>query len=59
MRPQLGQLAGAEGHPVSFMIRIDKLHTDAPKNATYDNLTSEARSFMTDLDPNSLSRAFQ
>jgi exosortase J len=59
MRPQLGQLAGAEGHPVSFMIRIDKLHTDVPKNATYDNLTSEARSFMTGLDPNALSRAFQ
>jgi len=59
MQPQLGQLAGAEGHPVSFMIRIDKLHTDEPKNVTYGLLTTEAQSFITGLDPNGLSRAFQ
>jgi exosortase J len=55
----LGQLAGAEGHPVAFMIRIDKLHTNEPKNVTYGLLTTEAQSFIRDLDPNSLSRAFQ
>jgi exosortase J len=59
MQPQLGQLAGAEGHPVSIMIRIDKLHTDEPKNTTYGLLSAEARSFIMGLDPNGLSRAFQ
>jgi exosortase J len=59
MQPQLSQLAEAEGHPVSLMIRIDKLHTNESKNVTYDLLTAEARNFIMGLDPNGLSRAFQ
>jgi exosortase J len=59
MQPQLSQLAAAEGHPVSFMIRIDKLHTDEPKDVTHGLLTAEAQSFIQGLDPNGLSRDFQ
>jgi exosortase J len=59
VRPQLGQLAGTEVHPVSFMIRIDKLRTNEPKKVTYDLLTNEARSFVIGLDPTGLSRTFQ
>jgi exosortase J len=59
MQPQFGQMAAAKGHPVSFMIRIDKLHANEPKNATYGLLTAEAQSFIQGLDPIGLSRAFQ
>lgn len=58
LEPQIGELAGS-GHPVSIMIRIDKLHSSAPKAVNYDLLATEAQRFLAGLDPVSLSRAFQ
>ncbi|MGA2754258.1 MAG: hypothetical protein ABSE53_10845 [Terracidiphilus sp.] len=64
LKPQIGELAGGEAHPVPIMIRIDHLQTDqphsgAPKAATQSALTAEAQKFLAGLDPMSLSQAFQ
>jgi exosortase J len=59
LRPQLSEIAERGTHPVSIMIRIDKLHQNLPKAATYDLLSAEAQRFVSGLDLNSLSSAFQ
>jgi exosortase J len=59
LKPQMSELAGGAAHPVPIMIRIDRLHSDAPKAATQSALTAEAQKFLSGLDPMSLSQAFQ
>lgn len=59
LKPQLSEIAERGTHPVSIMIRIDKLHQNLPKAATYDLLSAEAQRFLSGLDLNSLSSAFQ
>jgi exosortase J len=56
---QSGQAAAAGQHPVSIMIRIDKLHSDLAKEQNYDQLAAETQAFLAGFDPASLSRAFQ
>ncbi len=59
MEPQLRVFGGSGPHPVSIMIRIDKLHATAPKTVNYGQLSSEAERFVGGLDLKSLSREFQ
>jgi exosortase J len=59
LKPRIGELAGGAAHPVPIMIRIDRVHSDAPKTVTQSALTSEAQKFLAGLDPMSLSQAFQ
>ena len=59
LQPQEGDFGGFGQHPVSIMIRIDKLHSNTPKGANYDLLTTEAQNFIAGLNPLSLSKAFQ
>ncbi len=59
LKPQDSQLTGSGMHPVSIMLRIDRLHPDIPKAVTYGQLSDEAQSFLTGLDVKALSRAFQ
>ncbi len=59
LKPRMDKIVGLGTHPVSIMIRIDKLHENAPKAATYDLLSSEAQRFLAGLDLSSLSSAFQ
>ncbi|MGA7342219.1 MAG: exosortase J [Terracidiphilus sp.] len=59
LKPQISEIAERGTHPVSIMIRIDKLHQNVPKAATYDLLSTEAQRFLSGLDLNSLSSAFQ
>ena len=59
LKPQMGELAKQGAHPVSIMVRIDKLHENVPTAATYDQLSAEAQRFLSGLDLNSLSSAFQ
>jgi len=59
LEPQLREFRGTGPHPVSIMIRIDKLHGTAPKNENYNVLSSEAEKFVAGLDLRSLSKEFQ
>ncbi len=74
LKPQVSELAGGAAHPVPVMIRIDRPrpdraqslgpqsdrhHSSDPTTATQTALTAEARSFISGLDPMSLSRTFQ
>jgi len=59
LKPRLDELSGSGSHPVSIMVRINTLHTNAPKAVTYGQLTDEARKFLSGLDPVSLSGTFQ
>lgn len=59
LKPQITELATSGAHPVPIMIRIDKLHSDAPKAVAQSVLTAEAQKFLSGFDPMSLSRAFQ
>jgi exosortase J len=59
LKPEVGELPGSLEHPVSTMIRIDKLHSDAARSVTHDVLSTDAQKFLAGLDPMSLSRAFQ
>ena len=59
LRPRMSELAASGAHPVPIMIRIDKLHSDAPKTVTQSALTSEAQKFLSGFNPMSLSQAFQ
>ena len=59
LKPRMDEFSGSGSHPVSIMVRIDRLHTDAPKTVTYDQLTSEAQKILAGLDPLSLSGTFQ
>lgn len=59
LQPQSIALAASGAHPVSIMVRIDRLESDAPKSVNYGHLSAEAERFISGLDPMSLSRAFQ
>jgi exosortase J len=52
-------LAGSGHHPVSIMVRIDRLHSEGSRAETQQSLTDEAQRFLAGFDPESLSRAFQ
>lgn len=57
--PRLSELAAAGAHPVPIMIRIDRLHSSAPRRETHEILSAEARQFLSSFDPLPLSAAFQ
>jgi exosortase J len=59
LEEQFGSLAGSAQHPVSIMVRIDRLHGNASKAATQQLLSDEAQKFVAGLDPTGMSRAFQ
>jgi exosortase J len=59
LKPHMDEFAGSVSHPVSIMVRIDRLHSGAPNAVTYGQLTDEAQKFISGLDPKNLSRAFQ
>jgi len=59
LEQQMDKLTGSDQHPVSIMVRIDRLHSSGPKSATQDLLSDEAQRFLTGFDPTGLSRAFQ
>lgn len=59
VKPQLSQLGAVAEHPVPVMIRIDRLHTEGPKNANYEVLSAEAQKFLSGLNPMSMGGAFQ
>jgi exosortase J len=59
LKPRIGELAGTGAHPVPIMIRIDRLHSAAPKSETYSVLSAEAQRFLSAFDPLPLSQAFQ
>jgi exosortase J len=59
LKPQMAGFSGSGEHPVSTLIRIDKLHSNEPKTVTHDLLLAEAQEFIEGLNPTSLSRAFQ
>jgi exosortase J len=54
-----GRAAGPAQHPVSIMMRIDKLHSNSGKSENYDQLTAEAQAFLAGFDPANLSGGFQ
>jgi len=55
----MSDLAASGAHPVPIMVRIDRLHSDAPKAAVQSALTAEAQRFLSGFDPMALSQAFQ
>ena len=59
LAPVTSENAMGAQHPVSIMIRIDRLKSNAPKSVASELLLSEARKFITAIDFTSLSRAFQ
>lgn len=59
LKPQSDEFSAAGTHPVSIMVRIDRLHSNVPKTVTYRQLSDEAQSFLAGLDMKGLSRAFQ
>jgi exosortase J len=46
-------------HPVSIMVRIDRIHSAGPRAATHQLLLTEAQSFLASFDPTRVSGAFQ
>jgi exosortase J len=59
LMPQSNELSPFGARPVSIMLRIDRLHSDASKGDIYSQLSVEAKSFIAGLDTKGLSRAFQ
>ena len=64
LKPRVSELGGGAAHPVPIMIRIDRPqsdqpHSNAPVAETQAALTAEAQKFLSNLDPMSLSQAFQ
>jgi len=59
LKPQSDGLSATGAHPVSIMLRIDRLHSSLSRAVTYGELSDEARSFLAGLDMKALSRAFQ
>ena len=59
LRPRISEFATSGAHPVPIMVRIDQLHSGAPKAAVQSALTAEAQRFLSGFDPLALSRAFQ
>jgi exosortase J len=47
------------GHPVSFLVRIDQLSSQAPESETRALLTAELQQFLKGLDASELSQSFQ
>jgi exosortase J len=46
-------------HPVSFMVRIDRLASEAPESNVHTLLTTELQQFLVGLDASQLSQSFQ
>jgi hypothetical protein len=46
-------------HPVSFMVRIDRLASEAPESNVHALLTTELQRFLAGLDASQLSQSFQ
>jgi exosortase J len=59
LRSQIDHLGDTGQHPVSIMVRIDRLQSDASKTANYNLLAAEAQRFLAALNPTGLSNAFQ
>ncbi len=59
LKPRISELAASGAHPVPIMIRIDRLHSGAPRAAVQSALTAEAQRFLSGFDPMALSQAFQ
>ena len=59
LAPLVDSLSASKQHPVSIMVRIDRPRSNESKAATHDRLAAEAQKFLADLDPTSLSSAFQ
>lgn len=59
LQPQSDAVIGTGQRPISMMIRIDKLHSGASKQANYALLASEAEQFVSGLDLLSLSKELQ
>jgi exosortase J len=59
LKPQMDEFSNSGSHPVSIMVRIDRLRTDAPKTVTYAQLADEAQKFLAGLNPLSVSGTFQ
>jgi exosortase J len=59
LMPQRNELSPFGAHPVSIMLRIDRLHSNTPEAFIYSQLSDEARSFLAGLDVKGLSRVFQ
>jgi exosortase J len=53
------KLFGSGEHMVSFMVRIDRPHSDAPRSVVHQNLSIEAQKFVSGLDLAQLSKKFQ
>ncbi|MGA3031982.1 MAG: exosortase J [Terracidiphilus sp.] len=56
---RISALTGSDEHPVSIMVRIDRLHVGEPQSATQGVLSDEAQRFLAGFDPTGLSRVFQ
>jgi exosortase J len=48
-----------KAHPVSFMVRIDELASEAPESNVHALLTTEMQRFLAGLDASKLSQSFQ
>ncbi len=59
LQQQMSAVTESGRHPVSMMVRIDRMRTENPKTATHDALLAEAEKFLSALDPTGLSGAFQ
>jgi exosortase J len=59
LQPQFDAIAGKEQHPVSIMIRIDRVHTNEARAATQGLLLAEARQFLAGFNPTGISQSFQ
>jgi len=59
LQPQVSDMITTADHLVTIMIRINKLRSDAPKSADYNQLSFEAQQFVSGFDPKALSSAFQ
>jgi exosortase J len=59
LEEHFGTLAATGQHPVSIMVRIDRLHGNESKTVTHELLSNEAERFLAGFDPTSLSHAFQ
>jgi exosortase J len=59
LKPRMDEFSDSGSHPVSIMVRIDTVHTSAPKSVTYGILANDAQRFLVGLDPVSLSSTFQ
>ena len=59
LKPQSDELSATAAHPVSIMLRIDRVHSSIPKTVMYSQLSDEAQTFLAGLDMKGLSRAFQ